>query len=536
MNKYRLILRDVLYVSKLTNIRNKKLRIAFSALVSNATGLADILIILAFSKILTGSEIVDVPYMEIIIDLPFLVPVFVVLRYFLNFLGKYNIYSLTKDIEQSLKVHILKEVYKKGNYSLADASYSINTLSVHVSYFFNAFANIASSLIQIVVFTVYLSFGNVQIISILLVLIAILYFPSKFILGYLRNFTEITYQIARKNIKTIQRIIDNLYLVKILQTHKKEIENFSENLTNLYNTERKKFALNDLNVTFPNFIVIFAFSILLLFNRFKSTLTLDFIGVTIRLVQQLASINSSMNMLINAHVHLEVLLQIEENKNSEDNYEKQVDKSSKYAVKLENIDFSFANSNENFYENLNLVFEKNKHHIITGVNGSGKSTLMGIMAGSHHPSSGKITKNTESLGYVGATPFILDDTLRTNLLYGSTKKVDDETLLHLIDEFRLFNEKRKDVLDSIISRRDLSSGQMQKISFMRAIVTECELLFLDESTANLDTRTKKLIISILKKKNLTIINSTHNPEDFEYDNHFHISISENDERKIEEVL
>ena len=60
----------------------------------------------------------------------------------------------------------------------------------------------------------------------------------------------------------------------------------------------------------------------------------------------------------NHHSFNEIATLIEENKNSEDNYEKQVDKSSKYAVKLENIDFSFANSNENFYENLNLVFEK----------------------------------------------------------------------------------------------------------------------------------------------------------------------------------
>ena len=49
--------------------------------------------------------------------------------------------------------------------------------------------------------------------------------------------------------------------------------------------------------------------------------------------------------------------------------------------------------------------------------------------------------------------------------------------------------------------------------------------------SNLDTKTKQLIYSILKKLNLTIINSTHSIENLDYDNHFEIQIDE-DIRKI----
>ncbi len=75
---------------------------------------------------------------------------------------------------------------------------------------------------------------------------------------------------------------------------------------------------------------------------------------------------------------------------------------------------------------------------------------------------------------------------------------------------------------------------MQKIAFIRALLNKNELLLLDESTSNLDLNTKKLIFDILQEQNLTILNSTHNYEDFNYDKHLRIVTNEN-ERKILEI-
>ena len=72
---------------------------------------------------------------------------------------------------------------------------------------------------------------------------------------------------------------------------------------------------------------------------------------------------------------------------------------------------------------------------------------------------------------------------------------------------------------------------MQKIAFIRALLHKSEILFLDESTSNLDEQTKKLITTIINRKKLTILNSTHNPEDFDYDEHLKITIN-NDKRII----
>ena len=54
---------------------------------------------------------------------------------------------------------------------------------------------------------------------------------------------------------------------------------------------------------------------------------------------------------------------------------------------------------------------------------------------------------------------------------------------------------------------------MQKVSFIRALLADIEILILDESTSNLDSESRNLIFDVLKRKNITIINSTHNHED-----------------------
>ena len=112
------------------------------------------------------------------------------------------------------------------------------------------------------------------------------------------------------------------------------------------------------------------------------------------------------------------------------------------------------------------------------------------------------------------------------------------------DKFELpieFLEKKTKVLDNLkldlelektIDNKSLSSGQMQKIAFVRALLSEPDILILDESTANLDDASRKLIFELLSNKKVTIINSTHDPENFEnVDNHLKIEIVD-EQRKL----
>ena len=184
------------------------------------------------------------------------------------------------------------------------------------------------------------------------------------------------------------------------------------------------------------------------------------------------------------------------------------------------------NSDLAIFSGLNLNIEKGSHTIITGTNGTGKSTLLGLLAGVFYPNSGKVYARSEKLGFVGPNPLIFSMTLRENLMYGNNNSKSDEEILEMIQKFNLFEDKVEVDLDIKVNNKSLSSGQMQKIAFMRVLLSDADVLFLDESTSNLDEETKELIFKLILNSTLTIINSTHDIDSFKnYTNHYKIELS-----------
>ena len=95
----------------------------------------------------------------------------------------------------------------------------------------------------------------------------------------------------------------------------------------------------------------------------------------------------------------------------------------------------------------------------------------------------------------------------------------------MLHEFKVFQNNEIGLNDKI-SNKNLSSGQMQKISFIRALLSNPEILVLDEATSNLDLESKEIINEYLNKLNLTIINSTHNNDELIYDYHYKIEVND----------
>ena len=193
---------------------------------------------------------------------------------------------------------------------------------------------------------------------------------------------------------------------------------------------------------------------------------------------------------------------------------------------MDNVSFKYFSSEHNLFTDINIEITSGQHTVISGGNGSGKSTLLGLISGILTPNNGKIISNSNSIAYVGATPLIINGTIKENLLYGNTKKVSNEEILSLVNSYNLFNETKID-LEMKITNKSLSSGQMQKISFIRALLSKPEILILDESTSNLDYDSKLLINKELENLDLTIINATHYITDVAYDNHLHIEVKDN---------
>ena len=63
-------------------------------------------------------------------------------------------------VQENLKMYLIKEVYKKGNFSLADVNFYTGTLSTHISYFYGALANGVNNVLQLIAYSSFLIYST----------------------------------------------------------------------------------------------------------------------------------------------------------------------------------------------------------------------------------------------------------------------------------------------------------------------------------------------------------------------------------------
>ena len=536
MKQLKKLISDILYVSKLTKTNNKKIIILIAVVLSQLTAVIDIIIIVLFATFITGS-VYDNPLLSSLVDYvlvyKFLFPVLVLLRFLFIYLQSMSLKNLELSIQKNLKVYLVNEVFEKRNYSVADAYFYINILSGHVSFFYSNVAGFLNSLLQIVAYSVYLFLSDSRTILTFGLGALVLFYPTKFLIKKSKEFMHETYIFGKITNEEVQRIVDNMFLIKILKKDNEEIERFSKTIEKHNFNEFNNHKFGTVNSFLPTLITMFVFSILIIIGDFAKSISLDFIGVTLRLFQSLGSLANSFNKIINSHVHIEKFYEMDKNKIliNKGNFETRNNESIN-AIEIENLQFKYFNSDEFIFENLNLNIKKNSHNILTGPNGSGKSTLLGLVAGVFYSQDGKVISYSKNYGYIGAVPLIFSASLKENILYGNSKEVEDDEIIGFLKDFDTFKEESSYDINRQIDNKSLSSGQMQKIAFVRALLSDLEILLLDESTANLDDNSRDYIFKILRSKKVTILNSTHDPEKFlDVDSHFHIEI-ENEKRKI----
>ncbi len=535
ISKLKAAYKDIMYVSKITKTKNKKIRIFITIILANAVAAADILLILVFTSIITNkieSGNILAFFINIFLDYKYLIPLLVVFRFIFVYMQEINMKDLEFNINRNLKVRLLGEVFDKSNYSISDAYFYVNELTGHITFFYANFTVFLMSVIQIFAYSFYLVSADTKTLLYFAGGIAVLYYPLKLIINNARAYTDKLYWKAQTLSTVIEKVVENMFLIKILKKDEEEISKFDSEIKEFQNLNLKQIIWGSLSGYLPTFLTMFVLGILVSFSTVVKNLTLDFIGVTLRLFQQLGALSASFNGLVNSQVHIKHFMNLEKNKASTNKENYIIDNDAeKNAVEIKNINFKYFNSDESIFNRMSVNIPINQHTLITGPNGSGKSTLLGLISGVLYPEEGTISISSKNLGYIGATPFIFNDTLRNNLIYGNPKKIDDKILIEKLNEFDVFKESFGNNLDRKVSNKSLSSGQMQKIAFIRALISGVEILLLDESTSNLDVKTKDLIFKLLKKeKNLTIINSTHDPEKFEEaSNHIKIEI-ENEKR------
>jgi len=198
-------------------------------------------------------------------------------------------------------------------------------------------------------------------------------------------------------------------------------------------------------------------------------------------------------------------------------------------IKTENLtkDYETGTQVVSALKGINLSVEKGEFLSIMGPSGSGKTTLMNIIGCLDSPSNGSYYLNNKSVSKLD------DDELA---------KIRNEEIGFVFQSFHLLarntafdnvmlplkyagvskeeaTKRSNDVLDLVgLSSRskhtpaELSGGQQQRVAIARALVNQPSILFADEPTGNLDSKTGQDVMSIFKdlnKNGQTIILITH---------------------------
>ena len=106
-----------------------------------------------------------------------------------------------------------------------------------------------------------------------------------------------------------------MFLIKLLRKDKDEVNNFRSVVEELNSMLLKNHKYGAVNSFLPSFITMFVFSILIGFSALAKSITLDFIGVTLRLFQSLGLFSTNVNRLVNSQVHIKYFYEMEMNKN-----------------------------------------------------------------------------------------------------------------------------------------------------------------------------------------------------------------------------
>ena len=192
----------------------------------------------------------------------------------------------------------------------------------------------------------------------------------------------------------------------------------------------------------------------------------------------------------------------------------------KIAVEFDNVSAVYSGSKEKSLDSLTLSVPRGATVGVIGATGSGKTTLVNLIPRFYDVSEGAVKVNgtdvrndgaeelRELVGVVPQKAALVSGTVRDNMKWGKPNATDDEINAALKTAQALGFVNEKEGLDTIILQggKNLSGGQIQRLTIARALVRKPDILILDDSSSALDFATDAALRKAIKSdtENMTV--------------------------------
>lgn len=355
---------------------------------------------------------------------------------------------------------------------------------------------------------------------VMFVVFAIYIFPSFKLGKVMRKMSATQRDMSADMYQHLQESIESIRLVRTFQTQKAEVETQQKKLSDWKNFSIRAALIGKVNWRLGNLFNIATPGVVMLIGGFSiwegnitiGTLVacLSFIPIMFLPVRSLAENALTIQQAIPALQRIYEYFDLPEEHEAALPSFGEVDG----RIDLENICFTYPNSDKKILKGVSLSMEQGNHIGIVGTSGGGKSTLIQILLGLYEPDKGSVLIDGKNLfsynrnsfrqqvGVVSQETFLLNSTLRNNLLYGK-KEATQEELDKAVEAAGLKEliESLENKYETVVGERGLklSGGQRQRVALARAILRQPPVLIFDEATSSLDGETEEKVQESLEQ-------------------------------------
>lgn len=456
-----------------------------------------------------------------------IIAVLYVLRYIISIVSKYMFVRINNMVVNELRYTVMDKVIELPMSYLANTEKGyiqsrIAECSSVGTLFSPTIISVILSLIDAVLALVTMVTINYKLAIVVFCLTPLFFFSAKISAsGFMKNTREMLESNAMLNGECFE-IMNGIEDIKVLNGKSNHLAKFKTKISELVKSsvkQSKSMLIFMENITFINnfgsLLILLIAGIMILKGHFTVGLYTSFslyISKVFSSTQGLATVGSLIKpVCLNIERLYELLDMDDENSGKNEQLNEEI-----RTINLKDVAFKYKNNRENVLNHLNIKITSGEKVLIKGKNGSGKSTVIKLLLGLYNPIGGKILYNgidaaliknkslRERIGIVSQNIFLFRGTVLDNILYGQIKKKLKD-VEELIDKLRLreYINRLPKGLETEISQNTsgISGGQAQVIAFIRAMLSNKDVIILDEPISNVDNETRNLILHILKEDN-----------------------------------